>query len=125
MGLREYLYPALELKLVLARSLDVDSAAVAQGTLSKAYQEAVARVTLSARDAQHLGLKEGATVQVASKTGQVVVRAHIGPDASDGLAVMAPSPYASALLGASPPYQGMSVTVKPATGGVTPLKTLP
>jgi len=125
MGLREYLYPALELKLVLARSLDVDSAAAGQGTLSKAYQEAVARVTLSTRDAQHLGLKEGTPVQVASKSGQVVVRAHLDTNASDGLAVMAPSPYASALLGASPPYQGTSVTVKPATGPITSLKALP
>jgi formylmethanofuran dehydrogenase subunit D len=125
MGLREYLYPALELKLVLARSLDVDAAVAAQGTLSRAYQEAVARVSLSTRDAQRLGVKEGAAVQVASKSGQVVVRAHVGPDASDGLAVMAPSPYASALLGASPPYQGISVTVKPAMGAVTPIKTLP
>jgi formylmethanofuran dehydrogenase subunit D len=125
MGLREYLYPALELKLILARSLEVDAAAAAQGTLAKAYQDAVARVTLSPRDAQRLGLEEGAVVQLASKSGQVIVRAHVNPDASDGLAVMAPSSYASALLGASPPYQGVSMTVKAATGSVTPLKALP
>lgn len=124
MALREFLYPSLELRLILARSLEVDVAAV-QGTLSTAYQEAAARITISKVDAQRLNLKEGTPIQVASKHGQVVVRLHIDEDAPEGLAIMPPSPYSHALLPPTPPHQGITVTLKSTTNPPTSLEDLP
>ena len=124
MALQEFLYPSLELRLILARSLEVDLAA-AQGTLSPTYQEAAARITLSVVDAKRLNLKEGAPVQVASKHGQVVVRLHIDEDTPEGLAIMPPTPYSHALLPPTPPHQRVTITIKSTTKPPTPIEELP
>ena len=67
MGLRDFLYPQLEVRLVLARALDVDEAQASQGSLSKQYQECAARITISSRDAQRLNLEEGQLVRDAHR----------------------------------------------------------
>lgn len=123
--LREFLYPTLELGLVLARRLDVDTAAAKHGTLSPAYQEAAARIKLSVLDAQRLDVKEGEAIQVTSKTGEVVVQVHIDDKTPEGLAIMSPGPYANALLPAALPHQGIRVAIKPIDGAVTRVEELP
>ncbi len=124
-ALREFLYPSIELKLVLARRLDVDTAAAKYGMLSPTYQEVAAKIRLSPLDAQRLDVKEGDIIQVTSKTGEVVVRAHIDDKTPEGLAIMSPGPYANALLPASLPHQGISITLKSIDGVVTPVEELP
>ena len=125
MVLREFLYPSLELRLVLARALDVDMVVAAQGTLSKVYQKMAARLTLSKLDAQRLGLKEGEAIEVKSKNGKIVVRACLSEKTPEGLAVMPPSAWANALLSNAPPYQGIPISIKPTKKPITRVEKLP
>lgn len=125
MGLRDFLYPQLEVRLVLARVLDVDEAHVSQGSLSKSYQECAARITISSRDAQRLNLEEGHLVEVNSDNGQVVVRAKLQENQPEGMVVMPPSPWAFAVIEAMVPSQGTMVTIKPSKGKITPIDKLP
>lgn len=124
-ALREFLYPTLELKLILARRLDADTAAAKHGVLSPAYREAAAKIILSVPDAQRLDVKDGDAVQVTSKTGEVVVLVHIDDKTPGGLAIMSPGPYANALLPASLPHQGISITLKSTDSAVTLVEKLP
>jgi formylmethanofuran dehydrogenase subunit D len=125
MGLRDFLYPQLEVRLVLARALDVDEAHARQGSLSKDYQESAARITISSRDAQRLNLEEGHRVEVKSDIGQVTVRARLQENQPEGMVVMPPSPWAFAVINAMVPSQGTKVTIKPSKGRITPITNLP
>ncbi len=124
-ALRDFLYPTLELKLVLARRLDVDTAAAKHGTLSATYREVAARIRLSTPDAQRLNVKAGDTVQVKSKTGEVVVQVHVDDKTPEGVAIMSPGPYANTLLPTSLPHQGTPITIKPVDAAVTLVEELP
>ncbi|MFX1563381.1 MAG: molybdopterin dinucleotide binding domain-containing protein [Promethearchaeota archaeon] len=125
MGLREYLYPELKLRLVIARALDVDLALLGQGTESKEYKQVAARISLCPRDAHRLGLEEGKTVQITSKTGQVIVHVKVDEATPEGLAVMSPGPWTNALLPAKLPHQGINITLKPIKKTATSLDKLP
>ena len=125
MGLRDFLYPQLEVQLVLARALDVDEAHASQGSLSKKYQECAARITISSRDAQRLNLEEGHLVDVISDIGQVTVRVKLQVNQPEGMVVMAPSPWAFAVIEAMVPSQGTMIIIKPSKGPITPIGNLP
>jgi formylmethanofuran dehydrogenase subunit D len=125
MALREFLYPSLELGLVIARALDADMASASQGVLSKEYEKVAARISLCPRDAQRLGLKEGNTVNIKSKTSQVVVNVRIDEKVPEGLAVMPPGPWTNALLPPRLPHQGIRITLKSTEEPVTSLDMLP
>lgn len=125
MALREYLYPTLKLGLVIARALDVDMALAGHGSGSKEYEQVAARISLCPRDAHRLGLKEGKTVQLMSKTGQVVVRVRVDESTPEGLAVMPPGLWTNALLPSKLPHQGIRITLKSTKEPVTSLKKLP
>ena len=114
----------LKLKLILARALDVDIAAV-HGTCSKEYQEMAAKITVSIKDAQRLGLKDNSPVQISSKTSQVVVRAKLDDKTPEGLAVMQPSPWANALLPPTPPHQGTPIILKLTKAAITSIDKFP
>lgn len=124
MALRDFLYPHLEVTLILARALDVDEAQAGFGSLSNEYQQVAARIRISPRDAQRLNLKEGNHVMVSSDTGKVVVVAEIQSDQPEGMVVMHPAPWAFALIKAMIPSQGTEVTIKPSTEPVTPIDQL-
>ncbi|MFX1319326.1 MAG: molybdopterin dinucleotide binding domain-containing protein [Promethearchaeota archaeon] len=124
MALRDFLYPYLEVILVLARALDVDEAQAAFGSLSEEYQQVAARIRIAPHDAQRLNLKEEDHVLVNSDIGSVVVVAEIQSDQPAGMVVMHPGPWAFALIEAMIPSQGTEVTIKPSTEPVTPLDQL-
>ena len=125
MALRDFLYPQLEVRLLLARALDVDEAQVSQGTLSKEYEEVAARITISVRDAQRLGIKEGNFIEVSSEVGNVIVRTQLKENQPEGIVVMQPSPWAYAVIESMVPSQGTEVIIKPSKGPITPSSKLP
>jgi formylmethanofuran dehydrogenase subunit D len=125
MALRDFLYPHLEVRLVLARALDVDEAQASKGSLSKEYQECAARITISSRDAQRLNLGEDHLVEVNSDIGQVTVRAKLRENQPEGMVVMPPSPWAFAVIEVMVPSQGTMVIIKPSKGPITPIQNLP
>jgi len=124
MALRDFLYPYIEVHLILARALDVDEAQAGHGSLSKDYQKVAARITISFRDAQRLNVKEGDMVEVTSKTGSVVVIATLHQNQPEGMVVMPPSPWAFALIESMFSSQGTRVSIKPSKGPVTSINKL-
>lgn len=125
MALREYLYPSLELKLVIARALEVDIALARYGSESNEYEKVAAWISLSPRDANRLGLKEGNAVHLTSTNGKVVVNVHVNMEGTEGLAVMPPGPWANALLPSKLPHQGITITLKQTKEPVTSTDELP
>jgi len=125
MALRDFLYPQLEVRLLLARALDVDEVQVSRGTLSKEYEAVAARITISIRDAQRLGIKEGNFIEVSSETGSVIVRTQVKDKQPEGIVVMQPSPWAFAVIESMVPSQGTEVIIKPSKGPITSSMDLP
>ncbi|MFX1565644.1 MAG: molybdopterin dinucleotide binding domain-containing protein [Promethearchaeota archaeon] len=125
MALRDFLYPQLEVQLILARALDVDEVQAGQGSLSKEYQNVTARVSIAIRDAQRLGLEDGNHVEVSSEISQVVVAAKVQENQPEGLVIMQPSPWAFALIKEMVPSQGRKVIIKPSKEKITSIKSLP
>jgi formylmethanofuran dehydrogenase subunit D len=125
MGLRDFLYPQLEVQLILARALDVDEAHAAHGSLAKKYQEVAARINIASRDAQRLNLEVGDHVEVSSNIGSVVVVTEIQEEQPEGMAVMHPGPWAFAVIEVMVPSQGTRVTIKSSKDAVTTIDQLP
>ncbi|MFW9985199.1 MAG: molybdopterin dinucleotide binding domain-containing protein [Candidatus Odinarchaeota archaeon] len=125
MALRDFLYPQIEARLILARALDADVVQVSEGTLAKEYEKVAAQITLSTRDAQRLNVNEGDFVEVGSKVGTVVVAAKLKEDQPERIVVMQPSPWAYAVIESMIPSQGTTVTIKPSKGPLTKIKELP
>ena len=125
LALRDFLYPYLEVQLILARALDVDEVQAAKGSLSKEYQEVAARITVASRDAQRLNLKEGKKVEVSSKAGSVVVRVKLHENQPEGMVIMQPSPWAFAVIQKIVPSQGTQVIITPTKKPITSIKQLP
>ena len=116
MALGDFLFPHAELKLVIARSFEIDIEAVSDKT-SKEYLGLAARVLLDDGDMKRLNLKDGDGVKIESKTASIVVQAVTNKRQSEGLAVMPYSPWAMALVDAPrdeapPQMHGISVTIK-------------
>ena len=97
MALGDFLFPNIDLKLVIAPSFEADIAATGD-KYSKEYIDAAAIVTLHKSDLQKLGIEDGKNVSLKNKTGSIVVRARVSEKAKEGLAVMPPSPWAMALV---------------------------
>ncbi len=125
MALRDFLYPHLEVQLILARALDVDELQAGQGSLSKEYQERAARITIASRDAQRLNLADGEKVEVSSKIGSVVVVAKLHEKQPEGIVVMQPGPWAFAVVESMVPSQGTQVIIKSTKRPITPIEKLP
>ncbi len=125
MALRDFLYPQLEVRLLLARALDADKVQASQGTLSKEYEKVVARITIAVRDAQRLGIKEGSFIEVRSKVGNVIVRTQLKENQPEGIVVMQPSPWAFAVIESMVSSQGTEVIIKPSKGPITASTDLP
>jgi formylmethanofuran dehydrogenase subunit D len=97
MALGDFLFPHVELKLVVAPSFEVDIAATGD-KYSQEYIDAAAIVTLHKSDLQKLGLHDGKNVNLKNKIGNIIVRAFGSEKATEGQAVMPPSPWAMALI---------------------------
>ncbi|MFX0107216.1 MAG: molybdopterin dinucleotide binding domain-containing protein [Candidatus Hodarchaeota archaeon] len=128
MALGDFLFPHIELKLVIARSFEVDIEAVSDKT-SKEYQDLAARVVIEEGDMKRLSLKDGASVLVTSEVSSVVVRAFSATRSSEGLAIMPPSAWSMALVpippeNSPPQLHGISVTLKGTKEKVTTLDSL-
>jgi formylmethanofuran dehydrogenase subunit D len=125
MALRDFLYPHLEVYLILARALEGDEALVGLGSLSKEYQKVAARIRIASRDGQRLGLKEGDAVEVSSNSGNVVVIANLQENQPEGMVVMQPCPWAFAVIETMVPSQGTKVIIKSSKSPITPIGQLP
>lgn len=97
MALGEFLFPKLELKLVIAHSSDTEIKA-ARGKSSNEYLESAARIRLNESDLKRLSLKEHANVEVKTKKRKIVVSAYIDAGVNSGMAVIPYGPWALALV---------------------------
>lgn len=125
MGLRDFLYPQLEVRLIIARALDADAAQIGRGSLSPEYQDQAARIKVAPGDAKRLNLQEGANIEVNSKTGQVVVQVRIEEKQPEGIIVMQPGPWAFAVINSMQTSQNTKVVIKPSQDPVTSIQELP
>ncbi|UCH03495.1 MAG: hypothetical protein JSW05_07805 [Candidatus Thorarchaeota archaeon] len=128
MSLGDFLFPQAELKLVIAHSFETDIEAV-RNKMSTEYLESAARVSLSTGNLKRLGLKEGDSVSVESKTGKVVVKAFPDEKLEDGLAVMPRSPWALSLVavpsdGEPVQLHGIPVAVTKSSDKVTSIDSI-
>jgi formylmethanofuran dehydrogenase subunit D len=128
MSLGDFLFPNVELKLVIVRSFKTDIEA-ARGIPSDKYTSETAVVRLHHGDMQKLSLKERSTVNLKSPSGSVVVRAIANDKTPEGYAIMPQGPWSLALVaipeGASTPtIHGISVTATRSTEDITSVETL-
>ncbi|MHA2072433.1 MAG: molybdopterin dinucleotide binding domain-containing protein [Candidatus Thorarchaeota archaeon] len=128
MALGDFLFPHLELKLVIAHSFEVDIEAE-KDKRSKEYQNLAARASFSKSDFQRLGIKEGGSVNIKSDTAQVVVSGFIDERLEDGVASMPRGPWALSMVAvppdSSPPKtHGIKVTATKTDDKVTSLDSL-
>ncbi|MFW9909073.1 MAG: molybdopterin dinucleotide binding domain-containing protein [Candidatus Thorarchaeota archaeon] len=97
MALGDFLFPHIEVELVIAHSFEADIAGTGD-KLSQGYMDVAARVALNKGDLQKLGLQDGKHVILKSKAGAVVVAAFGSEKVAEGLAVMPHGPWALALV---------------------------
>ena len=128
MALGDFLFPHVELKLIIARSFQADVES-AKDILSKEFFDSAARVRLSIGDFQRLGLKDGGHASIESKAGSVVLVAYGDEAVPEGSVVIPYGPWGLSLVavpenGTPPQLHGVSVTVTRSDDEVTPLETL-
>ncbi|MFX1559532.1 MAG: molybdopterin dinucleotide binding domain-containing protein [Promethearchaeota archaeon] len=128
MALGDFLFPHIDLKLIVARSFEADVES-AKDILSKEFLDSAARVNLSKGDLQRLSLKDGGHANIKSKAGSIVVAAYGDEKVTEGSAIVPYGPWALALIsvpedGSPPQIHGVSVTVTRSDGEVTPLEQL-
>ncbi|MFX1332451.1 MAG: molybdopterin dinucleotide binding domain-containing protein [Promethearchaeota archaeon] len=128
MALGDFLFPHLELKLMIAHSFEVDIEAQKDKS-SKEYQNIAARVSFSKSDFQRLGIKESGSVNIKSGTAQVIVSGYVDERLADGVASMPRGPWALSLVAVptdrSPPkMHGIKITATKTDDKVTSLDSL-
>ena len=128
MALGDFLFPHLDLKLVIAHSFEVDIEAEKDKS-SKEYQDLAARAFFNKSDFQKLGIKEGGSVNIKSKAGQVVVGGFIDERLENGIASVPRGPWALSLVavpndGSPPKMHGIQVTATKTDDKVTSLDSL-
>lgn len=128
MALGDFLFPHLDLKLVIAHSFEVDIEAEKDKS-STEYQDLAARASFSKSDFQKLGIKEGGSVNIKSKAGQVVVSGYIDERLEKGVTSVPRGPWALALVavptdGSPPKMHGIQVTATKTADKVTSLDSL-
>ncbi len=128
MALGDFLFPHLDLKLVIAHSFEVDIEAE-KDKKSKEYQDLAARASFSKSDFQKLGIKEGGSVNIKSKSGQVVVGGFIDERLEDSVSSMPRGPWALSLVavptdGSPPQLHGIQVTATKSDDKITSLDSL-
>jgi formylmethanofuran dehydrogenase subunit D len=128
MALGDFLFPHLELKLVIAHSFEVDIEAE-KDKRSKEYQDMAARASFSKSDFQKLGIKENGSVTIKSDTAKVVVSGFIDERLEEGVTSMPRGPWAFSLVavptdGSPPKMHGIQVTATKTDEKVTSLDSL-
>ena len=73
MALGDFLFPHADLKLIVAKSFETDVESV-KDKFSAAYRDSAAVVRLNGGDLKRLGLKEGNTASLKTKTGNIIVK---------------------------------------------------
>ena len=92
-------------------------AAMEKGKLSAEYVAETATLTLSPRDYEELGLKEGQQVKLRSDSGQALVTCRFS-EGPDGVFFLPLGPTANALIGEQtygtgvPSYKGFNVEIE-------------
>jgi formylmethanofuran dehydrogenase subunit D len=128
MSLGDFLFPNVELKLIIVRAFKTDIEAT-RGIPSDRYTNETAVVHLHHSDMQKLSLKEQSSVSLKSPSGSVVVKAIADDKTPEGCAVMPQGPWALALVaipeGTSPPTKhGIAVTATRSTEDITSVENL-
>ena len=128
MALGDFLFPHLDLKLVIAHSFEVDIEAE-KDKRSKEYMDLAARASFSKSDFQKLRIKEGGPVSIKSKVSHVVVSGFIDERLENGVSSMPRGPWALSLVavptdGSPPKMHGMQVTATKTDDKVTSLDSL-
>ncbi len=128
MALGDFLFPHADLKLIVARSFETDVESV-KDKFSSDYQDSAAVVRLNTGDLKRLGLKDGNSANMKSKTGEIIVSALGDEKVPEGAAIVPYGPWALALVsvpldGAPPQLHGVSVTVTRSDEKVTSLENL-
>ncbi|MHA1924980.1 MAG: molybdopterin dinucleotide binding domain-containing protein [Candidatus Thorarchaeota archaeon] len=128
MALGDFLFPHLDLKLVIAHSFEVDIEGK-KDKISDEYRNLAARAYFSKSDFQRLGIKEGGSVNIKSGTAQVVVSGFIDERLEDGVASMPRGPWALSIVavpsdGSPPKIHGIKVTATRTDDKVTSLDSL-
>ena len=128
MSLGDFLFPHVELKLVIAHSFETDIESVT-GKHSQEYVDIAARIDLGTGDMQKLGARDGGHISVKSKTGIIVVRAFESEKHTEGIATMPYGPWALALVdvpsdGSPPQMHGVTITLTRTDDEVTSLSGL-
>jgi formylmethanofuran dehydrogenase subunit D len=128
MALGDFLFPHLELKLVIAHSFEVDIEAEKE-IRSKEYKDLAARSSFSKTDFQRLGIKEGGSVNIKSNAGEVVVSGFIDERLENGVVSMPRGPWALSLVAVPtdntpPKMHGIQVTVTKTDETATTLDSL-
>lgn len=123
MALGDFLFPHIEMKLVVARSFESDIAGT-ESKLSQEYIDATARVSFHKSDLQKLGLKDGKNVNLKSDAGSVIVKAFGSDKATEGIAVMPHGPWALSLVNVPsdeqpPTIHGVSITATRSDENIT------
>lgn len=107
----------VQLTLVLAETHDSELAKK-RGTESSEFAKEAAKAFLSPRDMKALGVNDGDVVTISLATAEVSVRAFADEGVPEGIVIMPPGPWSTALLPpiagslGMPPQGGIKVTVK-------------
>ena len=128
MALGDFLFPHADLKLIVARSFETDVESV-KDKFSSDYQDSAAVVRLNIGVLKRLGLKDGNSASMKSKTGEIIVIAIGDEKVPEGAAIVPYGPWALALVsvpedGAPPQLHGVSVTITRSDEKVTSLENL-
>jgi formylmethanofuran dehydrogenase subunit D len=128
MALGDFLFPHADLKLIVAKSFETDVESV-KDKFSTAYRDSAAVVRLNGGDIKRLGLKEGNTASLKTKTGNIIVNAVSDDKVPEGVAIVPYGPWALALVavpddGSPPQIHGVAVTVTRSDEKITSLEEL-
>ncbi|UCE11236.1 MAG: hypothetical protein JSW61_04675 [Candidatus Thorarchaeota archaeon] len=128
MSLGDFLFPEVQLKLVIVHSFEADIKSVAN-TASESYRMAAALVWLNRSDFQRIGLKDGDVVSIKTSSKRINVQAFQSERTKEGLATMPRGPWSLHLARVNgdegiAQLHGLPVSVSRSSEEVTSLESL-
>ncbi|MCD6243657.1 MAG: formylmethanofuran dehydrogenase subunit B [Thermoproteota archaeon] len=117
----------LSLLLNTGRTIKQGISMEAEGKLSEAYADAVARIELNEDDMKALGITDGSLVEVISKEGSIKIRAFRSKEVKRGHAYVPMGPWANMIVDPQtmslgmPNYKYTIINVRPSEGKPTSL----
>lgn len=118
------------LNLILITGRTILQGTSVEDKLSKQYFERAAIVRLNSKDMAKLKLKSGDPVKIVGPDGEVIVKAQIAADVSEGVAFMPIGPWAEAVVEprtegtGMPGFKGVPVRIYKTNEPITPLEKI-